>query len=180
MFPFGWGELQGIAYRTDFDLTQHEKFSGEDLKYRDPQTNEKYTPHVIEPAWGLDRTVLAILCEAYDEEEIEGEIRTILRLSPKVAPVKVAVFPLMKKEELSKIALEVYQTLKKSYICEYDDSGTIGKRYRRQDEIGTPYCITIDFDSIEKGTVTVRDRDSLKQEIVKIEELNDFLKGKGL
>ncbi|MDX9970996.1 MAG: glycine--tRNA ligase [Candidatus Gracilibacteria bacterium] len=180
MFPFGWGELQGIAYRTDFDLTQHEKFSGEDLKYRDPQTNEKYIPHVIEPAWGLDRTVLAILCEAYDEEEVNGETRTVLRLSPKVAPVKVAVFPLMKKEELSKIAESVYSKLKKSFVCEYDDSGTIGKRYRRQDEIGTPYCVTIDFDSIEKGTITIRDRDSLKQDIVKIDELSEYFIEKGL
>lgn len=180
MFPFGWGELQGIAYRTDFDLSQHEIFSGEDLKYRDPQTNEKFIPHVIEPAWGLDRTVLAVLCEAYHEDEIEGETRIVLKLNPKIAPVKAAVFPLMKKEGLSEKAKEVYDELKKRFICEYDDSGTIGKRYRRQDEIGTPYCVTIDFDTLEKNEVTIRDRDTLKQEKVNIEDLTAWFTNKGL
>jgi glycyl-tRNA synthetase len=179
-FPFGWGELQGIAYRGNFDLTQHEKFSGEDLKYRDPITNEKYLPHVIEPAWGLDRTVLAVLCEAFHEEEIDGETRIVMKFKAEIAPIKVAIFPLMKKEELSKKAKEVHETIRKKFNCEYDDSGTIGKRYRRQDEIGTPFCITIDFDTLENDTITVRDRDSLKQERIKISEIESFLNSKGL
>lgn len=177
-FPFGWGELLGLAYRTDFDLTQHQKFSGKDLIYVDPVTNEKYIPHVIEPSFGADRTTLVTLLNAYDEDEIDGEARVVMRFVPQIAPVKAAVFPLMKKPELSKVAEEIYQTLRQEFAVEYDDSGAIGKRYRRQDEIGTPYCITVDFDTLEDKSVTVRDRDSSTQQRVKISEIQSFLKHK--
>ena len=194
-FPFGsapaFGELQGIAIRTDFDLGQHSKYSGQQLKYRDPHTNEEYMPYVIEPSWGCDRTVLMFLCEAYDEEEVEGgkgnkEIRTVMRFHPLLAPVKVAVFPLHKK--LEDYSRKLYANLKKTgWNMEYDDSGSIGKRYRRQDEIGTPFCITIDFDSVGDGTdidpklkdtVTIRDRDKMTQERVKAGGLEKWFKKK--
>lgn len=174
-FPFGWGELMGIAYRGDFDLSQHEKFSTKDLKYLDPQTNEKYLPHVIEPSFGMDRTVLVTLLNAYDEDEINGEKRTVMRFDPKIAPVLVAIFPLMKKPELTKVAQQIFNDLKQDFLVEYDDSGAIGKRYRRQDEIGTPYCITVDFDTLNDKCVTLRDRDSTKQKRVKITEISSFL-----
>jgi len=174
-FPFGWGELQGIAYRGNFDLTQHEKFSGEDLKYRDPITNEKYLPHVIEPAWGLDRTLLAVLCEAYTEDQIEGETRISLKLSPIIAPVKIAILPLIKKEELTSIARNLFAELKEHFTVEYDETASIGKRYRRQDEIGTPYCATIDFETINDNKITIRDRDTLKQERIDLSEVKDFI-----
>jgi len=174
-FPFGWGELMGIAYRGDFDLTQHQKFSGKDLQYLDPITNEKYIPHVIEPSFGADRAVLVILLDAYAEDEIGGEKRTVMRFDPKIAPVKAAIFPLMKKPELTEVARKIQQDLNKRFSVEYDESGAIGKRYRRQDEIGTPYCITVDFDSLTDQTVTLRDRDSTKQERVKIVDLEAIL-----
>ena len=174
MFPFGWGELWGIADRTDFDLTQHQNHSGESMEYIDQITNERYVPYVVEPSLGADRVALAFLCEAYDEEEVgEGDVRTVLRLHPALAPVKAAVLPLSKK--LGDKADEVYQKLIKKYNCEYDDAGSIGKRYRRQDEIGTPVCITIDFDTLEDESVTVRDRDTMEQKRIKIEELDSYM-----
>ncbi len=176
LFPFGWGELWGIADRTDFDLKQHTEHSGEKLEYLDPETNEKYTPYCVEPSLGADRVALAFLCEAYDEEEIsEGDTRVVMRLHPALAPIKVAVLPLSKK--LGDKAQELYAHLAKKYMCEYDESGSIGKRYRRQDEIGTPVCITYDFDSVEDGCVTVRDRDSMQQTRIKIDELDKYLEG---
>ncbi len=187
-FPFGsihegnetWGELQGLADRGDYDLAQHEKHSGKDLKYRDPHTNEVYLPHVIEPSFGLDRTVLTVLIDAYAEEQLEdGSERTVMHFRPALAPVQVAVFPLLKnKPELVEKAHAVHQTLKSNFRTEWDDSGNVGKRYRRQDEIGTPFCVTIDFDTLEDDSVTVRDRDSMEQERVKLSKLNDFLSGK--
>lgn len=177
LFPFGWGELWGIADRTDYDLTQHQNVSGEDMSYFDDSTNEKYIPYVIEPSLGADRVTLAFLCSAYDEEELEGgDIRTVMHFHPAIAPVKVAVLPLSKK--LSEQAEEIYTKLSKTYNCEFDDRGNIGKRYRRQDEIGTPYCITYDFDSVEDGAVTVRDRDSMEQERIKIEDLENYFANK--
>ena len=174
MFPFGWGELWGIADRTDFDLTQHQNHSGESMEYIDQITNERYVPYVVEPSLGADRVALAFLCEAYDEEEVgEGDVRTVLRLHPALAPVKAAVLPLSKK--LGDKADEVYQKLIKKYNCEYDDAGSIGKRYRRQDEIGTPVCITIDFDTLEDESVTVRDRDTMEQKRIKIDELDSYM-----
>jgi len=174
MFPFGWGELWGIADRTDFDLTQHQNHSGESMEYIDQITNERYVPYVVEPSLGADRVALAFLCEAYDEEEVgEGDVRTVLRLHPALAPVKAAILPPSKK--LGEKADEVYQKLIKKYNCEYDDAGSIGKRYRRQDEIGTPVCITIDFDTLEDESVTVRDRDTMEQKRIKIEELDSYM-----
>ena len=174
MFPFGWGELWGIADRTDFDLTQHQNHSGESMEYIDQITNERYVPYVVEPSLGADRVALAFLCEAYDEEEVgEGDVRTVLRLHPALAPVKAAILPLSKK--LGDKADEVYQKLIKKYNCEYDDAGSIGKRYRRQDEIGTPVCITIDFETLEDEAVTVRDRDTMEQKRIKIDELDGFM-----
>lgn len=176
-FPFGWGELWGIADRTDFDLTQHINTSGKSLEYFDPITNEKYIPYVIEPSLGADRVALAFLCEAYDEEQLdESDVRVVLRLHPALAPFKASVLPLSKK--LNEPALEVYSQLSKDFMVDFDDAGTIGKRYRRQDEIGTPYCITFDFDSLEDNCVTVRDRDSMQQERIKISELNAYINSK--
>lgn len=178
-FPFGRSELYGLAYRTDFDLSRHAEYSGQTLDYTDPETREKFVPHVIEPTFGVERTLLALLCDAYEEEQLEnGEMRTVLHLSPRIAPVKVAVFPLMKKEPLGSKAQAVFDALQEHFACEYDESGAIGKRYRRQDELGTPFCVTIDFDTIENDTVTLRDRDSMKQERVKISELTALLKEK--
>ena len=174
LFPFGWGELWGVADRTDFDLTQHQNHSGESMEYIDTVTNERYIPYVIEPSLGADRVALALLCDAYDEETIaEGDTRVVLHLSPVLAPVKAAVLPLSKK--LGEKAGEIYSELIKKYPCEYDDAGSIGKRYRRQDEIGTPVCITVDFDTLEDGCVTVRDRDTMEQKRIKIEELDAFM-----
>lgn len=173
-FPFGWGELWGIASRTDYDLRQHMEHSNEDFKYHDPETNEKYIPYCIEPSLGLDRMTLAFLTDAYDEEELEsGDSRTVLRLHPALAPFKAAVLPLSKK--LSADAMEVYSLLAADFNIEFDESQSIGKRYRRQDEIGTPYCITFDFDSAEDKKVTVRDRDTMEQSRIAIDELHDFL-----
>ena len=161
LFPFGWGELWGVADRTDYDLTQHINTSGKDLSYTDPVTNEKYVPYVIEPSLGVERMVLALLCNAYDEEEVDGETRVVMRFSPAVAPVKVAVLPLQK--QLGEKAGAIYFELAKHFPCDYDLSGSIGKRYRRQDEIGTPFCVTVDFDTLEDDTVTVRERDTMSQ-----------------
>ncbi len=173
LFPFGWGELWGIADRTDYDLTQHQNTSGEDMSYFDDETNERYIPYVIEPSLGADRVTLAFLCAAYDEEELEGgDMRTVLRFHPALAPVKIGVLPLSKK--LAAPAQAIYNDLCKEYNCEYDDRGAIGRRYRRQDEIGTPFCVTYDFDSEEDKAVTVRDRDSMEQVRVPIEGLKDY------
>ena len=174
LFPFGWGELWGIADRTDYDLNKHAEHSGTDMTYMDPTTNEKYVPYVIEPSLGADRVTLAFLIDAYDEEELEGgDVRTVLHLHPALAPYKAAVLPLSKK--LSEKADEVYSLLAKNFNIEYDETGSIGKRYRIQDEIGTPFCITVDFETENDGCVTIRHRDSMTQERVKIEELNDFI-----
>ena len=176
-FPFGWGELWGIADRTDYDLTKHMNHSKQDMSYQDPETNKKYIPYVIEPSLGADRVVLAFLCNSYDEEEIaDGDVRTVLHLHPALAPYKVAVLPLSKK--LSEKANEVYDMLSKKFMCDYDEAGSIGKRYRREDEIGTPYCVTIDFDTLEDETVTVRDRDTMEQVRVKIDELVHYIEEK--
>ncbi len=179
-FPFGTSELYGLAYRTDFDLKRHAEYSGYPIEYTDPETREKFVPHVIEPTFGVERTLLALLCDAYDEEQLEnGEVRTVLHLAPRIAPVKVAVFPLMKKEPLAEKARSVFSMLQQFWVCEYDESGAIGKRYRRQDELGTPYCVTIDFDTLEKDdTVTLRDRDSMTQVRVPIEKLVSVLADK--
>ena len=177
VFPFGWGELWGIADRTDYDLKQHANHSGESMDYIDPVTNERYVPYCVEPSLGADRVALAFLCEAYDEEEVaEGDVRTVLRLHPALAPVKAAILPLSKK--LSEGANEVFDKLVKKFPCEYDEAGSIGKRYRRQDEIGTPFCITYDFDSVEDGCVTVRDRDTMEQQRMKIEDVIPYIESK--
>ncbi len=174
MFPFGWGELWGIADRTDFDLTAHSKTSGETLDYMDPVTNERYIPYVIEPSLGADRVTLAFLVDAYDEEAVgENDSRVVLRLHPALAPVKAAILPLSKK--LSESATELYENLSKKFMCDYDDAGSIGKRYRRQDEIGTPVCITVDFDTAEDGCVTLRDRDTMEQVRLPIAEVEDYI-----
>ena len=176
-FPFGWGELWGIADRTDYDLKQHAQYSGEDFTYLDQETGEKFVPYCVEPSLGCDRVTLAFLCNAYEEQEIaEGDVRTVLHLHPALAPYKVAVLPLSKK--LSEKAEEVYAKLSKSFMCDYDEAGSIGKRYRREDEIGTPYCVTIDFDTLEDECVTIRDRDTMEQVRVKIDELGNWLNKK--
>jgi len=164
-FPFGFKELEGIHARSDYDLTQHAKFSGQDLSYRNPQTNEKYIPWIIESSVGVGRSVLAFITDAYTEESLEnGETRTVLKFNKKIAPIKIAIFPLLKnKPELVKKARAIYDKLKIKYMCEFDDNGNIGKRYRRQDEIGTPYCVTIDFDTLENGSITLRNRDTMEQ-----------------
>jgi len=172
----GWSELEGIANRTDFDLKQHAEYSGENLEYFDQATGERYVPYVIEPAVGPDRIMLAFLVDAYTEEEVKGEARTVLKLHPRIAPTKAAVFPLSKKVPVSTIARELYDDLKGDYRLFYDDSGSIGRRYRRQDEAGTPFCVTVDFDTIEDKKVTIRDRDTLEQERVPIEAVRDRLK----
>ena len=171
-FPFGQEELWGIAYRTDYDLSRHQEASGEDLTYFDQDNKRKFIPHVIEPSMGLDRTLLAVLTAAYHEEVVDGEVRVVLKLKPELAPFKIAVLPLSKKENLSAKAEEVWNLLKAKWAVDYDETQSIGKRYRRQDEIGTPYCVTVDFDTLEKDNmVTVRDRDTMQQERIKVEEL---------
>ncbi|MFT5876001.1 MAG: glycyl-tRNA synthetase [Clostridium sp.] len=177
LFPFGWGELWGVADRTDYDLKKHMEHSGNDLSYLDPITNEKYVPYCIEPSLGADRVVLAFLVNAYDEEELEGgDTRTVLHLHPALAPFKAAILPLSKK--LSEKALQVYAMLGKKFNVDYDEAGSIGKRYRREDEIGTPYCITVDFDTLEDNTVTIRDRDTMDQIRISIDGLEDFIEEK--
>ncbi len=176
-FPFGWGELWGIADRTDYDLSSHMKVSKEDFTYTDPETNEKYVPYCIEPSLGADRVTLAFLCNSYDEEKIdENDTRVVLHLHPALAPFKVAVLPLSKK--LSAKANEVYTMLSKRFMCDYDEAGSIGKRYRREDEIGTPYCVTIDFDTLEDDTVTIRDRDTMEQIRLKIDDIATWVEDK--
>lgn len=177
LFPFGWGELWGVADRTDYDLSQHQNTSGEDMSYFDDTKNERYIPYCIEPSLGADRIVLAILCDAYDEEELEGgDVRNVMHFHPALAPVKIGVLPLSKK--LNEGAEKIFDELSKYYNCEFDDRGAIGKRYRRQDEIGTPYCITYDFDSETDNAVTIRDRDTMKQERVAIADLEDYFRNK--
>ena len=179
MFPFGWGELWGVASRTDFDLTRHQEASGKNMEYFDQEENKKYIPYVIEPSLGADRVALAFLCDAYDEEvvdEAKGDTRVVLRLHPALAPVKAAILPLSKK--LGEQATEVYTALSKKFSVDYDDAGSIGKRYRRQDEIGTPFCITYDFDSLEDKCVTVRERDTMQQIRMPIEKLSEYIESK--
>ena len=180
LFPFGWGELWGVADRTDYDLNQHIKTSGKSLDYFDPETNERYVPYVIEPSLGVERLFLTVVCEAYDEENIGTEekpdVRTVMRFHPALAPFKACILPLSKK--LSEQAGELYAELSKHFLVDYDEAGSIGKRYRRQDEIGTPFCITYDFDSVEDGCVTVRDRDTMEQERIKIDELIAYIEKK--
>jgi len=178
LFPIGWSELEGIANRTDFDLTQHAKFSGKDLSYFDPQDNERYVPYVIEPSAGADRSVLAFLVDAYREEEIEGASRTVLKLHPSLAPVKVAVLPLSRNEKLTPFARQLYERLRQSFITEYDDTQSIGRRYRRQDEIGTPLCVTVDFESLDDNQVTIRDRDSLAQIRISVDRVAEVIQAK--
>ena len=182
LFPFGWGEINGTHNRTNFDLTRHQEYSGQKMEYLDPFTNEKYIPYIIESTYGLDRTVLALLCEAYDEEVVDAEkndVRTVLHLHPAMAPIKCAVLPLSKK--LGDKAMEIRDELSKHFMADYDDTGSIGKRYRRQDEIGTPYCITVDFQTVGDGeneadhAVTIRDRDTMDQVRVPIAELKAWL-----
>jgi glycyl-tRNA synthetase len=176
-FPFGWGELWGVADRTDYDLKQHMQYSNEDFSYLDQETGEKFVPYCIEPSLGCDRVALAFLCNSYEEETIaEGDTRVVLHLHPALAPYKVAVLPLSKK--LSERAEEVYTKLSKKFMCDYDEAGSIGKRYRREDEIGTPYCVTIDFDTLEDNCVTVRDRDTMEQVRIEIDELEDYIEEK--
>lgn len=179
-FPTGFDELEGIHDRSDYDLSQHMKYSGTDLNYTDPHTGEKYIPWILETSVGMGRMFLAFISDAYYEDELDNEVRTVLKLSPKIAPIKVAVFPLLKnKPQLVEKAQEIYRELKKHFMCEFDDNGNIGKRYRRQDEIGTPFCVTVDFDTIEKdGTVTVRDRDSGEQQRINSSELVHYFKEK--
>ncbi len=178
LYPIGWSELEGVANRGNFDLTQHAEFSREKLEWKDPQTGKGYLPHVIEPAAGLGRTMLALLCEAYDQDEIGGETRTVLRLHPTMAPIKVAVLPLLRKDGHPEKAREIYQDLRTRMSAEYDEGGNIGKRYRRQDEIGTPFGVTVDHQTLEDDTVTLRDRDSLTQERVPVTELAALLESK--
>jgi glycyl-tRNA synthetase len=176
LFPFGWGELEGVANRTDYDLTQHAKFSGERLEYFDQASGERYVPYVIEPAAGVGRSMMAFLLAAYDEDVIEGESRTVLRLHPRLAPIKVAVLPLSKKDTLTPTAREVLGLLQPQFQTDYDETQSIGRRYRRQDEAGTPYCVTIDFETLDDRAVTVRDRDTLAQDRVSIDKLVDYLR----
>ncbi len=177
-FPFGWGELWGIASRTDYDLKQHEKFSGNSMSYLDPETNEKYIPYVIEPSLGVERLVLTILCDAYEVDTLEdGTTREVLKLHPFLAPYKVAVLPLVKKLHSEK-ATQIYNDLSKKFMTAYDESGNIGKRYRREDVIGTPFCITVDDDTLNNQTVTVRNRDTMEQEVVKLDELINYISEK--
>lgn len=174
LFPFGWGELWGIADRTDYDLSRHMEHSKQDLTYQDPDSNEKYIPYVIEPSLGCDRVALAFLCNAYEEQDLgEGDSRVVLHLHPALAPYKVAVLPLSKK--LSDKSQEVYEKLSKKFACDYDEAGSIGKRYRREDEIGTPYCVTVDFDTLEDNKVTIRDRDTMEQVRIDISEIEKWI-----
>jgi glycyl-tRNA synthetase len=177
-FPWNWGELEGIANRGDFDLKQHSKFSGKTLAYFDEESKETIVPYVIEPSAGVDRSMLAFLCDAYDEEPDKDEIRTVLHLNPRIAPIKVAVLPLSKKEPLAQKAREIYSGLRQTWAAAYDDAQSIGRRYRRQDETGTPYCVTVDFQSLEDNQVTVRDRDSMQQIRVPVDELKAILAAK--
>ena len=174
-FPIGWQEVEGIHNRTDFDLSQHSEYSGKKLEYFDPQTQERFVPYVIETSIGLDRCIMMTLSDAYHEEEVNGEKRTVLKLHPKLAPVTVGIFPLIKKPELVEVALKLKNELSDHYKIEYDEKGSIGKRYRRLDEAGTPYCLTVDFDSLEDQCVTLRDRDSMEQKRINLSEVSGYL-----
>ena len=174
LFPFGWGELWGVADRTDYDLTQHQNHSGKSMEYLDPVTNEKFVPYCVEPSLGVDRMVLAFLCNAYEEQELEKDTRVVLHLHPALAPYKAAVLPLQ-KNKLGALATEIHDELSKYFMVDYDETGSIGKRYRREDEIGTPLCITVDFDTVEDGTVTVRDRDTMEQVRIHRSELRKYI-----
>jgi glycyl-tRNA synthetase len=178
LFPMGWGELEGVASRGDYDMTQHANASGKNLKYVDEESKEQYLPYVVEPSAGVDRAVLALMCDAYDEDVADGEARVILRFHPRIAPVKAAVLPLSKKEPLAGYARDVFNNLRKDWVVQYDDTQSIGRRYRRQDEIGTPFCITIDFQSLEDHQVTVRERDSMQQIRIPVAELKATLAAK--
>lgn len=175
-FPIGWQELEGIHNRTDFDLSQHQEFSGKKLDYFDPKTQQRYIPYVIETSVGLDRLVLMVLCDAYRQEEVEGETRTVLKMHPALAPIQVGVFPLIKKPELQEVARKVETSLREDFTVQYDEAGSIGKRYRRLDEAGTPFCVTIDFDGLEDNTVTIRHRDSMQQVRVGIDKVGEAIK----
>ena len=177
LFPFGWGELWGVADRTDYDLTQHQNHSGKSMEYLDPVTNEKFVPYCVEPSLGVDRMVLAFLCNAYEEQELEKDTRVVLHLHPALAPYKAAVLPLQ-KNKLGGLATEIHDELSKYFMVDYDETGSIGKRYRREDEIGTPLCITVDFDTVEDGTVTVRDRDTMEQVRIHRNELRKYIEDK--
>ncbi|MGH7213391.1 MAG: glycine--tRNA ligase [Tepidisphaeraceae bacterium] len=174
-FPWGWGELEGIAHRGDYDLKQHQQFSGKDLTYFDDETKERYLPHVIEPAAGATRATLAFLCEAFAEEEVEGETRTVLRLHPRLAPVKAAIFPLVKKDGMPERSMAIYKDLQRHFAVFHDEKGAVGRRYRRQDEAGTPFCITVDGQTNQDQTVTIRERDSMKQERVATDKVRTYL-----
>lgn len=174
-FPFGWGELQGLANRGTFDLTAHSKASGKDLSYFDPEKNERYVPTVIEPSAGVDRTTLAVLCNAYHEEEVEGETRVVMKFTPPIAPIKAGVFPLVKKDGLAELAQDLEKKLRKKFTTFYDQGGAIGRRYRRMDEIGTPYCICVDYDTKENGTVTIRDRDTMEQVRIPMDDVAGYI-----
>jgi glycyl-tRNA synthetase len=178
LFPQGWAELEGIASRGDYDLTQHSNSSGKNLSYIDEENKERYIPYVIEPSAGVDRSVLAFMCDAYDEDIADGETRVIMRFHPRIAPVKVAVLPLSKKEPLAAIAKDLYRGLRTRWVVQYDDTQSIGRRYRRQDEIGTPFCVTIDFQSLDDQQVTVRERDSMNQIRIPVAELKQVLAAK--
>ena len=177
LFPFGYGEINGTHNRTDYDLTRHEEYSGESMKYLDPETNLKYIPYIIESTYGLDRTVLALLFEAYTKEKIEDSEREVLKLKPFLAPIKVAVLPLIKKNHSEK-AREIYENLRKYFMCSYDEAANIGKRYRRADAIGTPFCLTVDDDTINNNTVTIRDRDTMEQITIKLDEVRDYIENR--
>ncbi|HIT69043.1 MAG TPA: glycine--tRNA ligase, partial [Candidatus Aphodomonas merdavium] len=177
LFPFGWGELWGVADRTDYDLKQHSEHSGKALDYIDPTTGERFIPYCVEPSLGADRAALAFLCDAYEEQELEKDTRVVMHFHPALAPFKCAVLPLQ-KNKLGALATEIHNELSRFFMVDYDETGSIGKRYRRQDEIGTPYCITVDFDTVENGTVTVRDRDTMEQIRLHRDELRAFLEAK--
>ncbi len=175
-FPIGWQEVEGIHNRTDFDLTQHQEYSGKKMEYFDQSTRERYVPYVVETSVGLDRTILMVLCDAYREEEVEGEVRTVLKMHPKLAPITAGVFPLVKKPELQNLARKIEDDLREDFNVLYDESGSIGKRYRRLDEAGTPFCITVDFDGLEDNTVTIRFRDDMKQERIQVEHVSEVIR----
>lgn len=176
LYPFGWKEMWGLAYRTNYDLSNHMKNSGVDLNYVDPKTREKYIPHVIEPTFGLSRLLITLIVNSFVQEEVNGKKRIVLKIKPSLAPIKVAIFPLQKDEKLKKVAFDIFKNLKKNFICQFDDSGNIGQMYRRQDEIGTPYCLTVDYQTIEDKTVTIRNRDTMRQERISIEKVENYLK----
>ncbi len=177
-YPIGWQEVEGIHNRTDFDLGRHQEYSGKKMEYYDQKEQKRYIPYVIETSVGLDRTTLMVLCDAYREEEVDGDSRTVLKLHPKLAPTKVGIFPLVKKPELKKVARKIEENLKQDFTVRYDESGSIGKRYRRQDEAGTPFCVTVDFDGLDDDTVTIRYRDDMKQERVKVDQLETVIRNR--